>query len=61
MTAEHIKAFNDIDGVICSGITSRTKSRAQEVAISQGVHNVYNSISEMYEMTKADAVVISVP
>lgn len=61
MTVEHLKAFKDIDGVICSGITSRTKSRAQEVAINYGVSTVYDSVSEMYERTKADAVVISVP
>lgn len=61
MTVEHLKVFNDIDGVICCGITSRTQSHAQEVALRHGVPAVYNSISEMYEVTKADAVVISVP
>lgn len=61
MTVEHIKAFKDINSVICSGITSRTKSRAQEVAKSYGVPIICDSISDLYEMTKADAVVISVP
>lgn len=61
MTSEHLKAFKDIEGVECSGITSRTKSRAEKLAKELGVSNVYNSITEMYEKTEADAVVISVP
>uniref|UniRef100_UPI004047C966 Gfo/Idh/MocA family protein n=1 Tax=Algoriphagus sp. TaxID=1872435 RepID=UPI004047C966 len=61
MTMEHLKAFNDIDGVLCVGITSRTKARAEQLAEAHGVEFTFDSIAEMYEKTHADAVVISVP
>jgi predicted dehydrogenase len=61
MTMEHLKAFNDIDSVLCVGIASRTKARAKQLAENHGVEFVFDSITEMYEKTHADAVVISVP
>lgn len=61
MTTEHLKAFNDIDSVICVGITSRTNARAEKLAEAHGVQFTFDSITEMYEKTCADAVVISVP
>jgi len=61
MTREHLKAFQDIDGVETSGIHSRTRIRAEKIATDFGVHSVCDSIAQLYEETKADLVVISVP
>jgi len=61
MSREHIPAFQDIAGVEVLGITSRTRSRAEELAKKFHIPNVFDSISKMYEKTKADLVVISVP
>jgi len=61
MSREHIPAFQDIAGVEVVGITSRTRSRAEELAKDFRMPAVFNSISEMYENTKADLVVVSVP
>lgn len=60
MTSEHIRAFREIPGVVLAGIYSRTKSRAEALAVETGVLQVFDSISELYEMTNADIVVISV-
>lgn len=61
MTAEHIKAFADIGGVRLSGIHSRTQSRAADLAERTGIPVVASSVEELYDRTKADLVVISVP
>ena len=61
MTIEHIKAFKDVPGVALAGIHSRTKSRAQALALESGLDAVCSSIAELYEKTKAELVVISVP
>jgi predicted dehydrogenase len=61
MTSEHLKAFKDMKNVELVGIFSRTKSRAEKLAFDFGIADVFDSISAMYEVTKADLVVISVP
>lgn len=61
MSSEHIKVFKDIPGVILSGIYSRTKSKSQDLASQYGIENVCDSISDLYECTQADLVVVSVP
>lgn len=61
MTVEHIKAFKDIDSVSLVGIHSRTKERANNLAKDFGILGVYDSIEDLYNFTKADLVVISVP
>jgi predicted dehydrogenase len=61
MTSEHLKAFNDISGVELSGIYSRTRSRAESLAKQFSVSHVCNSIAELYQITKADLIVVSVP
>jgi predicted dehydrogenase len=61
MAAAHIKAFRDIPGVELSGIFSRTPSRAESLAKDLGVGLVCTSIPELYEKTKANLVIISVP
>lgn len=60
MTSEHIKAFADIN-VELAGIFSRTKSRAEALAQELNIPIVCDSVEELYKVTKADLVVISVP
>jgi predicted dehydrogenase len=61
MATEHAKAFGDIAEVQLSGIYSRTRSRAEEIASKYLFGAVFSSIGEMYQKTKADLVVIAVP
>lgn len=61
MSAAHMQAFKDIKGVELSGIVSRTKAKAEDLAQKFGVRHVCDSIGELYERTEADLVVISVP
>jgi len=61
MGSEHLKAFQDVLGVELSGIYSRTASRAEKLAQQFGAKAVCSSIGELYEKTKADLVVVSVP
>ncbi|MCD4822985.1 MAG: Gfo/Idh/MocA family oxidoreductase [Phycisphaerae bacterium] len=61
MSTEHIKAFGDIEGVTLAGITSRTRSKAENLAGEYKLAGVYDSIAELYENTQADLVVVSVP
>ena len=61
MTSEHLKAFAGLEDVEFSGIFSLTKSRSEALAKQYGIKNVYNSVEELYESTRADLVVISVP
>lgn len=61
MAFEHMKAFGDIVGVQLSGIYSRTRSRAEKLALEYSSGAVFDSIGELYEETEADLVVIAVP
>lgn len=61
MATEHVKAFSDIVGVQLSGIYSRTRSRAEKLALVYSSGAVFGSIVELYEKTEADLVVIAVP
>lgn len=61
MAREHIRAFASLPGVTVSGIVSRTRSRAEELARELSVACVADSIDELYEKTRADLVVIAVP
>jgi predicted dehydrogenase len=61
MTAEHLKAFSDIEGVKLAGIYSRTRSRSEALAIEFGIGRVCDSIEELYNSTQAHLLVISVP
>tara|TARA_B110000003_G_scaffold276506_1_gene323398 strand:+ start:5064 stop:6023 length:960 start_codon:yes stop_codon:yes gene_type:complete len=61
MTIEHIKAFKSLNNVKLSGIYSRTFSRAENLAKQFDINQVCKSVEELYESTKADLVVISVP
>lgn len=61
MGREHIKAFQAIDGVKVAGLFSRTKENAEQVAMEYKIPFVADSISELYEKTSADLVVVAVP
>lgn len=61
MATEHLKAFGDIVGVQLSGIYSRTRSRAEKLALEYSSVGVFDSVGELYEKTEADLVVIAVP
>ena len=61
MAREHIRAFADVPGVTIAGIHSRTRSRADTLAAEYGVPGVYDSVAELYEKTRADLVVVTVP
>lgn len=61
MSAEHLKAFKNVPGVELVGIHSRTRDRAEKLAEQFGVPLVCNSVAELYDKTKADLLVVSVP
>lgn len=61
MAREHIRAFQDIPGVQMVGIQSRTRARAEEMAAQFHIPAVCESVSELYNITKADLVVVTVP
>jgi predicted dehydrogenase len=57
---EHAKAFNDIANVSLVGIYTRLKADAMVFANTHKVHNVYDSIEELYTQTQADIVIVTV-
>ena len=61
MAQEHIRAFVDVEDVICAGIFSRTRSSAEAVAERFSIEKVFNSIDELYFATQAQLVIIAVP
>ena len=60
MATEHAKAFSGLPGVTLSGIFSRTRGRAEQLAANNPGMAVYNSVSELYKRTQADLVVVTV-
>ena len=61
MASAHLKAFQDIPVVQLSGICSRTISRAEKLVQEFDMQAVCSSITELYEQTKAQLVIIAVP
>jgi predicted dehydrogenase len=61
MTSEHLKVFAEISGVKLEGIYSRTRSKSEALAQRFDLSAVCDSISDLYQRTKADLLVISVP
>jgi predicted dehydrogenase len=61
MAGEHIRAFQDVPGVQIMGMHSRTRARAEEIAAQYHIPAVCASVSELYDITKADLVVVTVP
>jgi predicted dehydrogenase len=60
MAREHIRAFQDVPRVRIVGIYSRTRSRAESLAKEFNLPNVCSSISELFQKTAANLVVVSV-
>jgi len=58
---EHIRAFADVPGVSIVAIHSRTRSRAEALAKEYAIPLICDSVDELYEKTKADLVVVTVP
>ena len=61
MSKEHLKVFSKINNVNLTGIYSRTRSKSELLAAEYKIHEVYKSIEDLYQNTKADLVLISVP
>jgi len=61
MTSEHLKVFAEISDVKLEGIYSRTRSKSEALAQRFDLSAVCDSISDLYQRTKADLLVISVP
>ncbi|EAQ36399.1 Predicted dehydrogenase [Nitrobacter sp. Nb-311A] len=59
MAQEHARAIHSLTEVDIAGVCSRTRSRAEALAQTYSVP-VFNSIEEMYDATRADAVVVAV-
>ncbi len=59
MALEHAKAFASFENIEIVGVYSRTLSRAQELA-SRFDAPAYRSISDMYNHSQADVVVVAV-
>lgn len=60
MAVEHARAFQDVPGVTLSGVFSRTRSRAEELASKFSIPVVADSVSSLFEKTQADLVVVTV-
>lgn len=61
MAREHIKAFQAIEGVKVTGLFSRTRERAEQLANEFSIPFVANSIADLYEQSQADLVIVAVP
>lgn len=60
MSEEHIKVFSAMDNFIVSGIHSKTREKAELIAKKFKIPIVANSVSDLYEKTKADLLLIAV-
>lgn len=61
MATEHAKALLDEPNFELCGVFSRTQTSAQEFAIKFGIKSISESISELYNNSTPDLVVIAVP
>ncbi len=61
MATEHARAFSDVPGVRLSGIHSRTRARAEQLAAAYPGMKVCDSVPELYEQARAGLVVVAVP
>jgi predicted dehydrogenase len=59
MAEEHMRAFAGLPGVVIAGIHSRTRARAEKLAALYTT-TVCDSVSELYQVTQADLVVVTV-
>lgn len=61
MAREHARAFADVPGVVLTGVSSRTRQRAEQLARDFDIPYVCDSIPELRDRTGAHLVVIAVP
>lgn len=61
MARQHILAFQDQANVKIQAIHSRTRSKAEVLAQEFNIPIVANSITELYEQSKAQLVIVCVP
>lgn len=61
MAREHAKAFASLPNVKVSGLTSRTRAKADALAAELGIPVVADSIDELRDRTNADLVIVAVP
>ena len=54
-----MRAFAGLHGVMIAGVHSRTRERAEKLAASYHTQ-VYDSVSDLYQKTRADLVVVTV-
>ncbi len=60
MANEHARAFADIPGVTLAGVFSRTREKAEQFARKFQIPEVCASVSELYQRTVADLVVLAI-
>jgi len=60
MIAEHVKAFEGLEGVELSAIYNRTRQKAEEIALRHGIGSVFDDLDEMLDTAKPDLVVMAV-
>ena len=58
---EHAKVFQSIEDVELVGVTSKTGKRAKDFAERFDINDVCLGIDELYNTTKPDLLVITVP
>jgi predicted dehydrogenase len=61
MAREHVRAFANLPDVAVTGISSRTRARAEALAQEFGIAHVADTLPELYQRSQADLVVITVP
>ena len=57
---EHLKVIQAMDGVKAVGITSRTISKAEKLAKTFYIENVYEDVDRLIEKCMPDAIMILV-
>ncbi len=57
---EHLKVIRAMDGVRAVGITSKTRSKAEELAISFAIDNVYENINKLIKKCNVDGLIVLV-
>lgn len=60
MIREHIKAFQDISGVVVAGIWNRTHAKAADLAAEFNIEIVATDIADLHARTQADLVIVAV-
>ena len=57
---EHIYVINNMDGVSIKGITSRTISKAENLANKFQIKNVYKTVDDLIERCEVDGIMLLV-